>query len=81
MEPQRRLEIYVGLDSSSIIRYLEPLPGDAFKARFDDCVFDETLFPTLGSEFLQPKAARQISWTTPTLSHFDPKLRRMKKRS
>ena len=47
MGPQRHLEIYVGFDSHSIIRYLEPLTGDAFKARFDDCVFDETLFPAL----------------------------------
>ena len=50
MGPQRRLGIYVGFDSHSIIRYLEPLTGDAFKARFDDCVFDETLFLALDNE-------------------------------
>jgi len=75
MGPQRRLGIYVGFDSPSIIRYLEPLTGDAFKARFDDCVFNESLFPALGNEISQPKADRQISWTTPTLSHFDPRTR------
>ena len=32
MGPQRRLGIYVGFDSPSIIRYLEPLTGDLFKA-------------------------------------------------
>jgi len=50
MEPQRRLEIYIGFDSPSIIRYLEPLTRDTFKARFGDCIFDESLFPTLGNE-------------------------------
>ena len=55
MGPQRRLGIYVGFDSHSIIRYLEPLTRDAFKARFDDCVFDETLFPALKNKISQPK--------------------------
>ena len=34
MGPQRRLGIYVGFDLSSIIRYLEPLTEDVFRARF-----------------------------------------------
>jgi hypothetical protein len=42
--PQRRLGIYVGFDSPSIIRYVEPLTGDIFKARFEDCHFDENIF-------------------------------------
>ena len=46
--PQRRLGIYVGYDSPSIIRYIEPLTGDTFTARFADCHFDETLFAPLG---------------------------------
>ena len=37
MGPQRRLGIYIGFDSPSIIRYLEPLTGDIFIARFADC--------------------------------------------
>ena len=48
--PQRRLGIYVGFDSLSIIRYLEPLTGDVFRARFEDCHFNETVFPRLGGE-------------------------------
>jgi hypothetical protein len=56
MGPQRRLEIYVGFDSLSIIRYLEPLTGDIFKARFEDCHFDESLFPSLGKEKSLPEA-------------------------
>jgi hypothetical protein len=47
MGPQPRLEIYVGFDSPSIIRYLEPLTGDIFKAHFEDCHFDKSLFPSL----------------------------------
>ena len=39
-DPQRRLRIYIGLDSPSIIKYLEPLTGDFFTARFADCHFD-----------------------------------------
>lgn len=48
MGPQRRLGIYIGYDSPSIIRYIEPLTDDTFTARFADCHFDETIFPPLG---------------------------------
>ena len=56
MGPQHRLGIYVGFDSPSIIRYLEPLTGDVFTARFNGCHFDETIFPPLRGEKLLPKA-------------------------
>ena len=48
MGPQRRIGIYVGIDSPSIIKYLEPMTGDVFRARFADCHFNETVFPQLG---------------------------------
>ena len=48
MGPQRRLRIYVGYGSPSIIRYLEPLIGNIFTAWFTDCHFNETIFPALG---------------------------------
>ena len=63
----------------SIIRYLEPLIGDVFTARLADCQFDETVFPPLGGEKeisskrLVPEKRRELSWTTPTLSHLDPR--------
>ena len=60
MAPQRRLGIYVGFESLSIIRYLEPLTGDMFTARFADCRFDEILFPKLGGEDSDIK--REILW-------------------
>ena len=50
MGPQRRLGIYVGYESPSIIKYVESLTGDIFTARFIDCHFNETTFPTLGRE-------------------------------
>ena len=50
MGPQQRLEIYVGFDYLSIIRYLEPLTGDVFTAHFVDFHFNESAFPPLGGE-------------------------------
>ena len=68
--PQRRLGIYVGFDSRSMIRYLEPLTGDLFNARFADCQFDETDFSQLGGE--KKKLKSEIAWKVSLLSHFDP---------
>ncbi|XP_021820574.1 uncharacterized protein LOC110762278 [Prunus avium] len=81
MGPQRRLGIYVGFDSPSIIRYLEPLMGDIFRARFANCHFDETIFPLLGGEKSVPKEQgkpvpeerRELSWDVPTLFYLDPR--------
>ena len=71
MGPQCRLKIYLGFYSPFIIRYLEPLTGDVFEARFDDCHFNETIFPPLGGEKLLPKAWHEITWNVLTLSHLD----------
>ncbi|KAM2757279.1 hypothetical protein PS2_019050 [Malus domestica] len=66
--------IYVRYDSPSIIRYLEPLTGDLFTARFTDCHFFETVFPSLGRDknVNVPEERRELLWMTPTLSHLDP---------
>ena len=72
MGPQRRLGIYVGYDSPSIIRYLEPSTGDVFTACFVDYHFNENLFPPLGGEKLVPKERREITWNAFVMSHFDP---------
>jgi hypothetical protein len=56
IEPQRRLGVYVSFVSPSIIRYLKPLTGDIFKARFEDCHFDENIFSSLRKEKSLPKA-------------------------
>ena len=55
MGPQCRLGIYMGFDFPSMIRYLKPLTGDVFKARFEDCHFNETIFPPLGGEMSLPE--------------------------
>ena len=72
MGPQRRLRIYVGFDSPSIIRYLETLTDDVFTTRFVDCHFNESIFSSLGGEKLIPKERREISWKTSTMSYLDP---------
>jgi len=71
MGPQRRLGIYIGFDSPSIIRYLEPLTSDIFKARFEDCHFDENIFTSLRKEKSLPEVRQEITWNNSTLSHFD----------
>lgn len=55
MGPQRRMGIYVGFESPSIIKYLEPTTGDLFTARFADCHFKESVFPSLGGEKVDPQ--------------------------
>ena len=45
--PQRRLRVYVGCDSPSIIRYLEPQTG-VKDSCFADYHFDEKVFLVLG---------------------------------
>ena len=72
MGPQRRLGIYTSFDTPSIIRYLEPLTGDVFKARFEDCHFNETIFPPLGGEKSLFEAQHEITWNVSTLSYLDP---------
>jgi hypothetical protein len=61
MGPQCRLGIYIGFDSPSIIRYLEPLTCDMFKVRFEDCHFDENIFPSLGKEESLPETRQEIT--------------------
>jgi hypothetical protein len=50
MGPHRKMGIYVGYSSPSIIKYLEPLTGDLFTARYADCIFNEDNFPALRGE-------------------------------
>ncbi|KAL0544404.1 hypothetical protein IC582_019519 [Cucumis melo] len=71
MGPQRRLGIYVGFESPSIIRYRELLTGDVFTARFADCHFNETNFSTLGGGI--KKLENEITWNVSLLSHLDPR--------
>ena len=71
--PQRRLSIYVGFQSASIINYIEPLTGEVVTARFADCHFDENIFPPLGGDKPIPEQWREITWNESSLSHLDPR--------
>jgi len=72
MGPQRRLEIYVGYVSPSIIRYLEPQTDDLFTARFADCHFNEDEFSLLGGGIHQMHMHKDIQWCAPSLKYLDP---------
>ena len=50
MRPHQKLGIYVGYETPSIIKYLEPMTGDHHTARYADCVFDEDHFLALGGD-------------------------------
>ena len=71
--PQRCLGIYVGFQSSSIINYIEPLIREVFIARFENCHFDENLFPPLGGDKPIPEEWQEITWNESSLSHLDPR--------
>ena len=64
MSPQRIMGIYVGYESPSIIKYLEPPIGDKL-------YFDELNFPTLGGDI--KKLENKISWNELSLSVSDPR--------
>ena len=63
--------IYVGYESVSIIRYLEPLTCDVFIVRLADCQFDEANFPSLCGE--KKILEKDVSWHEPSLSYLDPR--------
>ena len=71
MGPLRRLRVYVGYESPSIIKYLKPMIGDIFTAMFADCYFDELVYPTLGGEHKQLE--KEIDWNFLSRSHLDPR--------
>ncbi|KAL8157913.1 hypothetical protein AgCh_002571 [Apium graveolens] len=73
MGPQRRMGIYVGFDSPSIIRYLEPLTGDVFTIRYANYHFDESIFPTLVGDKLLHKINPDLTWNTSGLNALDPR--------
>jgi hypothetical protein len=74
MGPHRKLGIYVGFESPSIIKYLEPLTGDLHIARYADSIFNEEHFPTLGGgKYLRRVECQEIDWETKEFLHLDPR--------
>jgi hypothetical protein len=72
MGPHRKLGIYVGYISPSIIKYLEPLTGDLFTARYADCIFDEDIFLALAGDKYQTEC-QEINWNTTGVQSYDPR--------
>jgi hypothetical protein len=64
--------IYVGYETPSIIKYLEPMTGDLHTTRYADCVFDEDHFPALGGEG-HPEECREIGWNATGMQSLDPR--------
>jgi hypothetical protein len=62
MGPHRKMSIYVGYRSPSIIKYLEPMTGDLFTAQYANCIFNEDHFPILGGEFQNNSECQKINW-------------------
>ena len=55
------MEIYVGCDSPSIIKYLELMTKDVFTIHFINYYFDESIFPKLGGE-KEKQPIKEIIW-------------------
>ncbi|KAK4399141.1 hypothetical protein Sango_1389600 [Sesamum angolense] len=70
MGPQRRLKIYVGFESPSIIKYIKLMTGDQFTARYLDCQLNETIFPVLRGEDKEIKR-KDIAWNATSMSFLD----------
>jgi len=73
MGPHRKLGIYVGYISPSIIKYLEPLTGDLLTTRFADSIFNEDHFLALGGEFKYHDESREINWDAKDIANEDPR--------
>lgn len=66
----RQEGIYVGFDSPSIIRYLDPSTAALYKARFANCKFLEHKFPTL--TLTSPPTASPLIFGAPETLTMNP---------
>jgi hypothetical protein len=57
----------------SIIKYLEPLTGDLFTARYADCIFNEDHFSALGGDYKYQNECQEINWDAQGISSSDPR--------
>jgi hypothetical protein len=63
----------VGYHFLSIIKYLEPLTGDLFTARYTDCIFNEDHFLTLERDYKYHSACWKINWDDKSIISYDPR--------
>jgi hypothetical protein len=76
MGPHRKMGIYVGYESQSIIKYLEPKTGDLFTARYADSIFDEDWFLALrGGLYLKTKECQEIEWNASGIHSLEPRIK------
>jgi hypothetical protein len=68
----------VGYHSPSIIKYLEPMTGDIFTARYANCIFNEDHFSVLGGEFQNYSECQKIIWDDKSIILFDPRTQETK---
>ena len=73
MGSHRKLGIYVGYQSPSIIKYLEPLTGDLFTARYANCIFNEDHFSALEGDYKYQNECQEINWDAQGISSLDPR--------
>jgi hypothetical protein len=52
----------VGYHSPLIIKYMQPLIGDLFTARYDDCIFNDNHFLTLGEDYKYHSKSQLTGW-------------------
>jgi hypothetical protein len=72
MGPHRRMGIYVGFQSLSILKYLESLMGDLFTTWFADCIFNEDHFLALGGDNKFITDDWEIIWDDKSILSSDP---------
>jgi hypothetical protein len=73
MGPHRKMVIYVGYHSLSIIKYLKLMPRDLFLAWYADCIFNKDHFSKLGEEFQNNSEWREINWDDKSIISSDPR--------
>jgi hypothetical protein len=66
------MEIYVGFQSPSILKYLEPLTDDLFMTWFADCIFNEDHFLTLGQDNKFITDGWEIIWDDKSILSSEP---------
>ena len=74
-EPLRRMisahreeGVYMGFDSLSILRYFIPSTGALLKARFQNCIFEENVFPHVPC----PKGTSDLNFYSPQTFTLNP---------
>jgi hypothetical protein len=70
--PHRRMGIYVGFQSLSIQKYLEPVIGDLFTGQFIDCIFNKDHFSVLGENNKFINDDQKIDWDDKSILSSDP---------